>query len=451
MNNGLKILENLFSLIRLLNWGFLKHITPEGYPKLWNVMVHVNKDYPFAGDLKRSMALATIFIGMLDIHGYTNFCEENKNNLSKMHLLDDLMHTKIAQLAKHYDVLSRRERGDEIVLIGASASDILSATVAIMGSLSSDKMLTEAPSIDMSGLPKFKVSAGLAGGNSNTPLIVTESGDLSGYLLNSAARMQVRANLLSPKENKIVLTKTMQYSFESENAKQECELHEKKIISFYDSGIIFFKGTDIAIVEAIIYDEEKYKISYFKEMGDLMKSVKGKLWKQQLFVHLLAVISKVSISMPQFQIDEKVNEYISSFNNKTIVELCNQAEQLYSYKEQYTDAIMQLDNIVRLIKKIDNFDKIIIEYSEGICQYYKDLLPEYEDLISQEIETNMKAIFTIDQIQLYLNTKKVSNSYQKLYNYAKSHKALKRRKSLWYSIIEKELPNLTLNIYSGKK
>lgn len=450
-DSGVKILRNLFDLIRSLNWGFLKEITPEEYPKLWNAMVHIDKKYPFGGDLKRSMALTTIYIAMLDIHGYTKFCEENKNNLSKMHLLDNLMHTKISKIAKFYNVLSRRERGDEIVMIGTTASDTLSATVAIMGALSGEKILTETPVLDMKGLPVFKISAGLAGGNSNTPLIVTNSGDLSGYLLNNAARMQVRANILNPKENKIVLTKTMQFSFETENATKKCELYNKKIISFYDSGIIFFKGTDIPIVEAIIYEEEKYKVSYFEEMSDLMKSVKGKLWKQKLFLHLLSVISKSANSMPEFQIDENVNEYISSYNNTTIVELCKQSEDLYVYKELYGEAIMQLDNIIRLIKKVENFDKIVIEYAEGICEFYKNLLPEYDNLISKEIDINLKAIFPIDQISLFINTKKVAANYQKLTNYAKSHKALKRRKSIWYGVIEKELPNLTLNIYSGKK
>ena len=451
IEGGIKILKNLFHLIQTLNWGFLKKITPEDYPKLWNVMVHIDKKYPFAGDLKRSMALASVYIAMLDIHGYTKFCEENKNNLSKMHLLDDLMHSKVEKIAKFYNVLSRRERGDEIVMIGTTASDVLSATVGIMGTLSREKLLDEAPVIDMKGLPVFQISAGLAGGNSNTPLIVTNSGDLSGYLLNNAARMQVRANILNPKANKIVLTKTMQFNFETENASKKCELYDKKIISFYDSGIIFFKGTDIPIVEAILDETEKYKVSYFEEMAELMKSVKGNLWKQKLFVHLLSVMSKAAGSMPTFQIDENVNEYISSYNNTTIVELCKQSEDLYVDKELYEDAIMQLDNIIRLIKKVEGFDKIIIEYAEGICDFYKDLISEYETLISKEIDTNLKAIFPLDQITMFLNAKKVAASYKKLSNYAKSHKALKRRKSIWYSVIEKELPNLVLNIYSGKK
>ena len=192
-------------------------------------------------------------------------------------------------------------------------------------------------------------------------------------------------------------------------------------------------------------------MSYFEDMSELMKCVKGNMWKQKLFVHLLAVMGKAAGSMPAFQIDENVNEYISSYNNTTIVELCRQSEDLYVNKELYEDAIMQLDNIIRLIKKVDGFDKIIIEYAEGACDFYKGLITEYESLISIEIDTNLKAIFPLDQITMFLNAKKVAASYKKLNNYAKSHKALKRRKSIWYSVIEKELPNLVLNIYSGKK
>lgn len=451
INGGAKILKNLFTLMCKLNWGFLRNINSEDYPKLWDLMVSADKKYPFAGDMKTSMTLANVYIAMLDVHGYTNFCNENKNNLSKLHSLDEVLHTKIAELAKHYNILSRRERGDEIVMIGASASDILSATIAIIAAFSKQKILEECPQIDMSGLPLFKISAGLAGGNSNTSLIITGSGDLSGYLINNAARMQVRANMLSPKDNKVVLTKTMQFSFEQENAKSKCELYQKKIVSFYDNGIISFKGTDIPIVEAILDEKEKYKSHYFNEMSELMKSVKGNLWKQKLFEHLLAAISKVASSMPSFQINEHVNEYISSYNNTTIVELCNQAVETYVHKENYDSAIIQLENIIRLIKGIDGFDKIIIEYADGIYEFYNKLLPEYNNIIEKEIESNLSLIFPLDQATLFSNSKRIMSTYGKLLNYAKGHKSLTRRKPIWYGVIEKALDSMSLNIYSGKK
>ena len=161
---------------------------------------------------------------MLDIHGYTKFCEENKNNLSKMHALDDLMQNKVSEVTRFYNVISHRKQGDEIIMVCPTATDALSATIAIIGVLSKKRLLNEYPSVDTSGLPEFKISAGISGGNTNSSLIITEDGDLSGFLINNAARMQARANTLAPKENKVIVTKNLQFNFLKENSKVKSEI-----------------------------------------------------------------------------------------------------------------------------------------------------------------------------------------------------------------------------------
>ena len=81
INDHNNILKGLFQLIRKINWGFFNNLDKETYPKLWDQFVIENPKYNFAGDLKLSLTIADIYIAMLDIHGYTKFCEENKNNL----------------------------------------------------------------------------------------------------------------------------------------------------------------------------------------------------------------------------------------------------------------------------------------------------------------------------------------------------------------------------------
>lgn len=449
--DGQDILADLFKLIRRLNWGFFKRINAKDFPKLWNEIVVADRDYPFAGDLKRSMSLATLYIGMLDIHGYTKFSEENKNNLSRMHKLDVLMQTDIERITKFYNVISRRERGDEVVMVGTTATDILSATIAIIGALSRNPMLDEAPKIDMQDLPDFKVSAGIAGGNSNTPLIVTESGDLAGYLLNNAARMQTRASSLNSKVSKIIFTKTIQYNFETENAQKPSELFRKRIISFYENGAIYFKGTDINIVEAIFDNNEKYKEAYYGDLDELLKSVKGNLWKQKIFTAIINLIIKVCKVCPPFQIDEHISEYISTCDNSTIHELCLDAQREYVEKENYKDAVIKFENIIKFLKKVDGFDKLVVEYAEGICEHYKKLTFEYDKIIAKEIENNLASIFPANQINLFMAAKKTAFTYEKLLRHAETHQSLTKKKTLWYTLIEKELPSLIFNLYSGKK
>ncbi|WP_295156059.1 hypothetical protein [uncultured Brachyspira sp.] len=451
LNDGKSILKGLFALIRKINWGFFNNLDKDAYPKLWSIFVTENTRYNFAGDLKLSLSIADIYIAMLDIHGYTKFCEENKNNLSKMHALDDLMQNKVSEVTKFYNVISHRKQGDEIIMVCPSATDALSATIAIIGVLSKKRLLNEYPSVDTSGLPDFKISAGISGGNTNTSLIITEDGDLSGFLINNAARMQARANTLAPKENKVIVTKNLQYNFLKENSKSKSEIFEKNIISFYDNGMISFKGTEIPIVEAIFNEEEKYKEQFFNEMEELVKSVKGNLWKQRMFTSILDLISKVTSSMPPFQIDEQVNEYISSCTNTTICDLCDKANGAYVVKENYKEAIDTFSLIVNLLKTIPNFDKMVLEYAESICAGYEKVLPIYDVVIKKDIEANIYEIFPANHIPIFQNVQKANETYNKLMNFAMSSKTLKRRKSIWYGILEKELPNLVINMYSGKK
>ena len=445
------ILKSLFSLIRKINWGFFSNLDKELYPKLWEQFVIENHKYNFAGDLKLSLSIADIYIAMLDIHGYTNFCEENKNNLYKMHALDDLLQNKVSEIARFYNVLSHRKQGDEIVMVCPSATDALSATIAIIDVLNKKKFLTEHPNIDTSGMPEFKVSAGISGGNTNSSLIITEDGDLSGFLINNAARMQARANTLSPKENKIIVTKNLQFNFLKENAKIKSEIFEKNIISFYDNGIIFFKGTDIPIVEAIFNPDEKYKELFFDEMEELVKSVKANLWKQRIFTAMMELISKVAKAMPPFQINESVNEYISGYTNSTICDLCSDAIGSYVVKENYKEAIDTFGLIIRLLNTIENFDKMVLEYAQSIYEGYEKVLPLYDSIMKKEIDINIAKIFPANHIPLFNNVQKANATYNKLINFAMVSPALKRRKSIWYGILEKESSNLIINMYSGKK
>ena len=186
-------------------------------------------------------------------------------------------------------------------------------------------------------------------------------------------------------------------------------------------------------------------------MEELVKSVKNNLWKQRIFTAILELISKVAQSMPPFQINEKVNEYISSCANSTICDLCDKANGAYVVQENYKEAIDTFELIVKLLKNIPDFDKMVLEYAEIICSSYKKILPIYNDVIKKDIEDNILEIFPSNHKSVFENVQKANETYNKLMNFAMGSKSLKRRKSIWYGILEKELPNLVINMYSGKK
>ncbi|MDR3148216.1 MAG: hypothetical protein LBU00_07570, partial [Treponema sp.] len=171
------VLMRVFELIKKLNWGFFANITPTTHKKLWKELVIPDKTFPEAGDLKRTLQISNLYISMLDIHGYTKFCQESRTNLSRLHTLDRVINHEIQQIAGQCQSVSRRERGDEIVVISAGATDALTVTLSIIDYFAKTSVVDD-PAIpnkrvgdEANNLPVFKISAGITGGNTTSPLI----------------------------------------------------------------------------------------------------------------------------------------------------------------------------------------------------------------------------------------------------------------------------------------
>ena len=126
------VLMKLFELLKKLNWGFFENITPETHKRLWRELVIPDKQFPDAGDLKTTLQISNLYIAMLDIHGYTQFCMDSRKNLSMMHTLDWAINKEIGNISTKCHAVSQRERGDEIVVIAASATDALMVTLCII-------------------------------------------------------------------------------------------------------------------------------------------------------------------------------------------------------------------------------------------------------------------------------------------------------------------------------
>ena len=121
-------------------------------------------------------------------------------------MLDAMMQEVVPRIAAKVGVVSRRAHGDEILLLGPSAPDLLEATLLIMDYFSSRRRLSEdlqrsRGKFDVI-LPGFQLSAGIAGGQKYTPLIITKDGDISGDIVNTAARLQARAGKFPPTETR---------------------------------------------------------------------------------------------------------------------------------------------------------------------------------------------------------------------------------------------------------
>jgi hypothetical protein len=451
------VILRIFELIKRLNWGFFSSISLVTHKKLWRELVIPDKAFPEAGDLKRTISISNLYIGMLDIHGYTKFCQDSRKNLSMLHTLDRTINNEIQTICTQCGAVCQRERGDEIVLVAASASDVITATLGILDYFGKTDVIGD-PAIstkrtgDAIILPVFKLSAGITGGNTSIPLIITEQGNLSGFLLNTGARLQTRANELSSKESRIMITKQVYMNFQKENAAEKCTLARKNILYFFDTGMIEFKGVQLPTCEVVFKAEERYKEKFSEEFIRLFGSIRDSLWEQRIFMDLMDLLSKAAHEMPAFSVTppQPING-MRTITNDSMLQLCRLALKSYMQDEDYSFAVGMLHEFINIIEMIPAFDRLILDYVKGITDKYDLLLKSYQDSIDKEIDEKASMIFTGNHLKTWYAAKNGAAIFEKLKVIGRKSNVITKKKNLWYSLIKQRQDEMVFTLYSGKK
>jgi len=447
----------LFILLKKLNWGFFENITPETHKKLWRELVIPDKTFPEAGDLKTTLQISNLYIAMLDIHGYTQFCMDSRKNLSMMHTLDWAINREIGNISTKCHAVSQRERGDEIVVIAASATDALMVALCVIDYFGKTNNVDD-PNVPTrrngpaEALPVFKISAGITGGNTQSPLIITEKGCLSGFLLNSGARLQTRANELSPKESRIMVAKQVHMNYIKENEREKCSLFRGNKVYFLDTGQIEFKGVMIPTCEVIFREADRYKEQLSDELNKLFGSIQNNLWEQRIFVDLIELLAKYSHVMPKFTIiPPKPIHGMQTITNESFRQLCKMAIRAYNIDEDYNFAVESLKTFIFLIEQIPQSDRLILDYIRGIMEKYDMLLNSYNETIDKEIEARSTVIFQGNYLKAWVAAKNAVNVYEKLKVMGRKCPEVPKKKALWFNLIKQNADKMDFILHSGKK
>ena len=451
------VIMKAFALLKRLNWGFFADISPSTHLKLWKELVIADKDFPEAGDIKKTLQISNLYIAMLDIHGYTKFCMESRKNLSMMHTLDWSIENEIRQISTKCGAISQRERGDEMVVVSASATDALKATLSIIDYFGKTKIVND-PEIstkrtgNAEALPVFKISAGITGGNTQSPLIITGRGNLAGFLLNSGARLQSRANELSPRESRIMVAKQVVMNYEKENTYSECILAKKDAIYFLDTGHIEFKGVLIPTCEVVFDKNERYKEKFAEDMTKLFASIRDNLWEQRIYQDLMELLKKVAQSMPKFSITPASPiQGMQTITNESYVQLCRLSMKAYYVEEDYYQAMEYLRHLVDISEQIPLFDRLILDYLKGITEKYNFLLGIFETHIDKEVDEKAAHIFHGDHYKAWVTAKNAARVYEKLRAIGRKSKDISKKKNIWLNLLSQYKEQMEFTLYSGKK
>ncbi|MDR2952652.1 MAG: hypothetical protein LBU82_05365 [Treponema sp.] len=452
------VIMRIFELIKRINWGFFSAISFNTHRRLWRELVIPDKDFPEAGDLKKTLQISDLYIAMLDIHGYTQFCMDSRKNLSMMHTLDRAMENEVRRISTQCGAISQRERGDEMVVVAASATDALMVTLCIIDYFGKTEIVHN-PAIstkrtgNAEALPIFKITAGITGGNTQSPLIITERGNLAGFLLNSGARLQTRANELSPKESKIMIAKQVMMNYTKENAQTKCCLVKNNSIYFFDTGHIEFKGVMIPTCE-VVFDgrERRYKEKISEEMIKLYNSIRENHWEQRIFQNLIEILYKLGHTLPEFSITPREPIHgMQTVNNESYMNLCRRALKAYNVDEDYYSAVEFLHHIISISEQIPLFDRLILDYMRGISERYTLLLDDFGAYVDREVDEKAELIFQANYYKAWLAAKNGAQMYEKLKTAGRKSPEVSKKKTIWLGLIAQNKEKMEFTLYSGKK
>ncbi len=450
VTNGLrKILFRAFYLQRKLYWGFFKDINPKAYPDLWNEIVIPDHTFKFAGDLKRAMSIPDIYLGLLDIHGYTKYCYDKKRNMSMIDLLDRMIYEDVNVICAESGVISKRARGDEILLVGASAESVLRCVLQIMEYFNTQgrsfRNTVLSKKLPGTVLPKFQISAGIAGGQKFTPLIITRDGDLSGDIVNTAARLQSKANRISPDKNRIMMTNHIYQ-------KLRLKMHNDndsvfKNIDFFNVGSVEFKGTSLNVYDIIFMPEEAERLKLLPVMEKLYDSLEKKMWKNRVLTDALdAVNAIVDMRFDKGCKDTPVGRKQEA-KLKELTESIRTVKKLFN--AMYYDAA--INKFAQIVDEIDNefsFDPIVCEYLNLVKDNYLRINSSYAELLDKEAEIRLNEIYSLTEKKKYLMYKEHSSMYNKIRS--STRLKLKNRKKLWLLTTGELADSLDIKIKSFK-
>jgi hypothetical protein len=273
-----------------------------------------------------------------------------------------------------------------------------------------------------------------------------------GFLLNTAARLQARADDLSPRESRGMITKQVHINFVKENSANKSTLFKNNTVYFLDTGQIEFKGVMLPTCEAVFKPEERYKEQYSEDLARLFASIKESLWEQKIYLDLMDLIKKVVSVMPPFKIARRmVVSNVEVVNNDSIVQLSVLAVKTYLQDEDYSGAVDMLHSFSAVMEEIPRFDRLILDYTRNITQKYDLLLDSYNRSVDKQIDEKAGSIFSGNHLKTYMAARNAVNIYEKLRAVAKKSPHITMKKTLWYNLIKMNKEKMELTIYSGKK
>ena len=434
-------------LIREMHWGMFARLDPETHKDLWKILTVTNRSMPSFADLKRDVLVPNLYVGMLDIHDYTDFCRRNRDNTSMLRILDNVIETDMRAIADKNGCLSSRSAGDMIIIIGASADSAIRACLGVIDCFSRTRLIKAAAiSETRTGksflMDDFHVAGGVAGGQHYSSLVITEAGDISGPVVNTAARLQSFAGTVAPKSSKLMTTSHVHQNLDRATG-------TGPTLHFFDCGKVEFKGVSVRVHELLFGEREVKKVRYQGAFAALESAATKGAWTDDLIplaVHLVVAVLKVS---PVRRV--KLESEAKTYSNQAIVALCQEAIRLYEAESSHRNVSAILLTVIALLESAREFDNLVLIHVRQIVEAYDSMTREFEALTVERILGNQKSLFSAKERAAIDHASKLEVIRDSLIERGKANNHIYSPALLWNKIVTEYGADWDHRIYSGKR
>jgi hypothetical protein len=356
-------------------------------------------------------------------------------------LLDKMVQVDIPRLVAESGVISKRAHGDEVLLLGAGATSVLEAALRIVEYLSKRRRIADGPANKPGTgfmLPRFYLSAGIAGGQSYTSLVITRDGDISGDLVNTAARLQARANRIAPDSDKILLTSHVYQKLRGAGVSVR-EVDGINKIDFFNTGPIEFKGVKLNVYDTVFLETDAARLSYRDVMENLYEALDKDLWKSRVFDVSMVLASRLLAALPR--------EGGASPERRALAESLKTATSCFAV-ERYEKAVSAFGRLVEGLAAVAGVDGLALEYLKAIHENYAAIVDSFVTNLDRDIDEHLETLYGQKELERFRTLRQHHTMYDELRESARL--AARGRKAMWYRDADRIAGELGIRILSHK-
>lgn len=431
-----EIYRSSFELLRHMHWGLFRDLNREDHPELWRLLITADRWHPDVGDLKRKVNTSSFYCGFVDLHAYTAFCERNKLNYSIIQLLDSVIQGEIREIARKNRCIARRTGGDMIILVGANPGAMIRTVLGVIDFFSvrrtiRSEELSESRRGYQVALPDLHVSAGIAGGLGYSSVVITEDGDLSGSVVNTAARLQNFAGIISPYRSSLVVTGQVRGALKADATGP---------FAFFDYGRIHFKGIDVPVFEVLYSEGDFLKLEYQQEFSTLLETIRKELWKERLVPDVLNLVDRVLWT-----------RHAERSGTRDRTRLVREVMDIWESRERFGELGNHLRRVADSLTSLHGFDPVVLLYLDQTAALFVRMGEEYRERLTTVVLERQESLYTSRDRRIIRLAERISALREHLLERGRGALPETMRRKEWNAVFDRNTRDLRLEVYSGKR